>query len=102
MPRMNGREVLAVVKADEVLKAIPVVVFTTSAVDADVLGSYSAHANAYVTKPIDLDAFERASARSTSSTARSPRCRCPGRRESGAAATRRRGPADSHLTHRQR
>ncbi|MBB5476218.1 CheY-like chemotaxis protein [Micromonospora parathelypteridis] len=56
---MNGREVLAAVRADEVLKAIPVVVFTTSAVDADVLGSYSAHANAYVTKPINLDAFER-------------------------------------------
>ncbi|WP_374536246.1 response regulator [Micromonospora aurantiaca (nom. illeg.)] len=59
MPRMNGREVLTAIKADPWLKTIPVVVFTTSAVDADVLASYTAHANAYVTKPIDLDDFER-------------------------------------------
>lgn len=59
MPRMNGREVLAVVKADERLKTIPVVVFTTSAVDSDIHASYTAHANAYVTKPLDLDAFEQ-------------------------------------------
>jgi CheY-like chemotaxis protein len=60
MPRMNGREVLAAVKADEQLKTIPVIVFTTSGADSDVLLSYGAHANAYVTKPIDLDAFEQA------------------------------------------
>ena len=59
MPRMGGREVLAAVKADDRLRTIPVVVFSTSAVHADVLASYSAHANAYVTKPIDLDAFQR-------------------------------------------
>jgi CheY-like chemotaxis protein len=59
MPRMNGREVLAAVKADDLLKAIPVVMFTTSVLDADVLTSYSAHANAYVTKPLDLDDYER-------------------------------------------
>lgn len=59
MPRMNGGEVLSAVKADDQLKAIPIVVFTTSAVDADVLSSYAAHANAYVTKPVDLPTFER-------------------------------------------
>ncbi|WP_229403493.1 response regulator [Micromonospora okii] len=58
MPRMNGREVLTAIKADPRLQTIPVVVFTTSAVDADVVASYTAHANAYVTKPIDLDEFE--------------------------------------------
>lgn len=60
MPRLDGREVLALIKADEDLKSIPVVVLTTSATPADVHASYSAHANAYVTKPIDLDEFDRA------------------------------------------
>lgn len=59
MPRMNGREVLTAVKTDPWLQAIPLVVFTTSAVDADVVASYTAHANAYIAKPIDLDDFER-------------------------------------------
>ncbi len=59
MPRMNGRDVLAQVKADELLRTIPVVVFSTSAVPTDVVASYSSHANAYVTKPIDLEAFQR-------------------------------------------
>lgn len=59
MPRRNGREVLTAVKADEQLCTIPVVVFTTSDIDSDVLGSYSAHANAYVTKPLDLGQFEQ-------------------------------------------
>ncbi|GLZ43663.1 response regulator [Actinokineospora sp. NBRC 105648] len=57
MPRKDGREVLAEVKTDPDLTAIPVVVFTTSAADEDVLSSYSLHANAYVTKPTDLDEF---------------------------------------------
>lgn len=59
MPRIDGREVLAQVKADAALKHIPVVVFTTSATDTDVLASYAAHANAYITKPLTLDALER-------------------------------------------
>ncbi|GIE28682.1 two-component system response regulator [Actinoplanes italicus] len=59
MPRLDGRQVLATIKADEQLKAIPVVVFTTSSTPADVLASYGAHANAYVTKPLDLDDFDR-------------------------------------------
>ncbi|HLL68055.1 MAG TPA: response regulator [Micromonosporaceae bacterium] len=58
MPRLNGREVLAQVKIDEQLKTIPVVVFTTSATGTDILASYAAHANAYITKPLNLDRFE--------------------------------------------
>jgi len=57
LPRMDGREVLAAVKADERLKHIPVVVLTTSEAEEDVLRSYSLHANAYVTKPVDFDRF---------------------------------------------
>jgi len=59
MPRVDGRQVLSEIKADDRLKAIPVVVFTTSAAADDIVTSYGAHANAYVTKPIDLDDFER-------------------------------------------
>ena len=57
MPRMNGRELLAVLKADQVLKAIPVVVLTTSAAPDDVSAAYQGHANAYITKPVNLDDF---------------------------------------------
>jgi len=60
MPRVDGRQVLAQIKADPQLMAIPVVVFTTSATPDDIIGSYTAHANAYVAKPLDLDEFERA------------------------------------------
>ena len=57
LPRKDGREVLAEIKADESLRAIPVVVLTTSEAEEDVLRSYDLHANAYVTKPVDLDQF---------------------------------------------
>lgn len=57
MPRKDGREVLAEVKDDESLRRIPVVVLTTSDNDKDLLQSYDLHANAYVTKPLDLDNF---------------------------------------------
>jgi CheY-like chemotaxis protein len=57
LPRMDGREVLAAVKADERLRHIPVVVLTTSEAEEDVLRSYALHANAYVTKPVDFDRF---------------------------------------------
>lgn len=57
MPRMNGREVLAAVKADPTLRSIPIVVLSTSTVDEDVAVSYGLRANAYVTKPVDLDEF---------------------------------------------
>ncbi|ASR54322.1 response regulator [Cellulomonas sp. CW35] len=57
LPRMDGREVLQALKADERLRAIPVVVLTTSEAEEDVVRSYALHANAYVTKPVDFDAF---------------------------------------------
>ncbi|MFJ9078406.1 response regulator [Streptomyces sp. NPDC102278] len=60
MPRMNGRDLLQVLKTDESLQTIPVVVLTTSSAPEDVAGAYSSHANAYVTKPVNLDEFERA------------------------------------------
>ena len=55
MPRMDGRQVLAEIKGDISLRSIPIVVLTTSQSPADVLSSYSLHANAYVTKPMNLD-----------------------------------------------
>jgi CheY-like chemotaxis protein len=57
LPRVDGREVLAAVKADDELRHIPVVVLTTSEAEEDVLRSYALHANAYVTKPVDFDRF---------------------------------------------
>jgi CheY-like chemotaxis protein len=54
MPRKDGREVLAEIKADEKLKSIPVVVLTTSDDEKDVLESYNLHANCYVRKPVSL------------------------------------------------
>ena len=60
LPRRDGREVLAEIKADPSLQHIPVVVLTTSAAEEDILRSYQLHANAYVTKPVDFDNFIRA------------------------------------------
>jgi CheY-like chemotaxis protein len=57
LPRKDGREVLAEVKADAELRSIPVVVLTTSDAEEDILRSYSLHANAYVTKPVDFERF---------------------------------------------
>ena len=59
LPRRDGREVLAEVKADPALRRIPVVVLTTSQAEEDVLRSYDLHANAYVTKPVDFEQFVR-------------------------------------------
>ena len=56
----DGRQVLEQVKSDTDLTDIPVVVLTTSAAEEDILRSYKLHANAYVTKPVDLDQFIRA------------------------------------------
>jgi len=50
-------EVLAELKADPDLRVIPVVILTTSRAEEDVLRSYSLHANAYVTKPVDFEQF---------------------------------------------
>jgi chemotaxis family two-component system response regulator Rcp1 len=57
LPKKDGREVLAEIKADEGLKRIPVVILTTSKDEADVLKTYNLHANCYITKPIDLAQF---------------------------------------------
>jgi CheY-like chemotaxis protein len=57
LPRKDGREVLAEVKTDPVLRSIPVVVLTTSKAEEDILRSYDLHANAYVTKPVDFSRF---------------------------------------------
>jgi len=59
MPRKDGREVLAEIKQDPDLKQIPVVVLTTSAAEQDIVRSYNDHANAYITKPVDLDQFAK-------------------------------------------
>jgi len=60
LPKYDGRQVLEQVKSDSDLTHIPVVVLTTSAAEEDILRSYKLHANAYVTKPVDLDQFIRA------------------------------------------
>ena len=57
LPGKSGHEVLAEVKSDPDLRAIPVVVLTTSAADEDVARSYYLHANVFVTKPVDFDHF---------------------------------------------
>ena len=57
MPRKDGREVLADLKADDELKRIPVVVLTTSQSEDDVAAAYNLSANCYVAKPVDLDQF---------------------------------------------
>jgi CheY-like chemotaxis protein len=57
LPRKDGREVLAEIKQDSKLKRIPVVVLTTSKADEDIIRTYNLHANAYITKPVDLDRF---------------------------------------------
>jgi CheY-like chemotaxis protein len=59
LPRKSGTEVLAEIKADPELATIPVIVLTTSEAEEDVLHSYQAHANAYITKPVDFDRFRQ-------------------------------------------
>jgi CheY-like chemotaxis protein len=58
MPRVDGRQALTLIKQDDDLKTIPVVIFTTSSTDSDIMASYVRNANAYVTKPLDLDQYE--------------------------------------------
>ena len=58
LPKMDGREVLAHIKADESLKTIPTVILTTSEAEADIVKSYQLQANTYLTKPVQLDAFQ--------------------------------------------
>ena len=59
LPRLDGREVLSIIKADPSLRQIPCVVLTTSDAEEDVMRSYDLHANAYVTKPVDFSSFSR-------------------------------------------
>src|ERR1700730_11540037 len=59
LPKMDGREVLAHIKADESLKTIPTVVLTTSESEADIVKSYQLHANSYLNKPVHFETFER-------------------------------------------
>jgi CheY-like chemotaxis protein len=57
LPRLDGREVLAEIKADASLRSIPVVVLTTSSAEQDVFRSYDLHANCYITKPVTMVDF---------------------------------------------
>ena len=57
LPKKDGREVLAEIKADENLKSIPIVILTTSKAEEDILKAYNLHANCYITKPLDLNKF---------------------------------------------
>ena len=59
LPKMDGREVLARIKNDEALKTIPTVILTTSSDSVDVEKSYQLQANCYLSKPVELTAFER-------------------------------------------
>ena len=58
LPKMDGREVLAHIKDDAKLKRIPTVILTTSDAEADIVKSYQLQANCYLSKPVQLDAFE--------------------------------------------
>ena len=57
MPRKDGREVLVEIKNDPSLKTIPVIILTTSQADQDILMTYEAHANCFITKPVNLEQF---------------------------------------------
>jgi CheY-like chemotaxis protein len=57
LPKKDGREVLKEIKESPTLSIIPVVVLTTSALEADILRTYRLHANSYITKPVNLDGF---------------------------------------------
>ena len=57
LPIMNGKEVLAVIKKDPVLKRIPVIILTTSDADDDISSTYELQANCYITKPVGFDQF---------------------------------------------
>jgi CheY-like chemotaxis protein len=58
LPRMDGRQVLATIKADALLKTIPTIILTTSSEEADILNSYQLQANCFLSKPVELGAFE--------------------------------------------
>ena len=58
LPKMDGREVLALIKADPSLKMIPTIILTTSEAEADIMTSYRLQANCFLSKPVQLEAFE--------------------------------------------
>ena len=58
LPKMDGRELLAIIKNDNSFRTIPTVILTTSQDDADVLNVYQLQGNCYLNKPVGLDAFE--------------------------------------------
>ncbi len=58
LPKMDGRQVLAEIKEDERLRTIPTIILTTSAAESDIVKSYQLQANAYLSKPVQLDAFD--------------------------------------------
>ena len=57
LPRMDGTEVLSIIKSDPELKRIPVIMLTTSSSEKDIITSYNNYANCYITKPVDLERF---------------------------------------------
>ena len=57
LPKKNGQEVLSFIKGNEELKQIPVIMFTTSSTEKDIITSYKNHANCFITKPVDLNDF---------------------------------------------
>ncbi|MBS1602290.1 MAG: response regulator [Bacteroidetes bacterium] len=57
LPKMDGTEVLSIIKNDPELKRIPVIMLTTSSAEKDILASYDNYANCYITKPVDLERF---------------------------------------------
>lgn len=57
LPKLSGREVLEIIKEDNELKHIPVIILTTSKAEDDILKSYQHHANCYITKPVDFEQF---------------------------------------------
>jgi len=58
LPKMDGREVLARIKTDPSLKSVPTIILTTSTAEADIVHSYQLQANCYVSKPVQLEAFD--------------------------------------------
>jgi chemotaxis family two-component system response regulator Rcp1 len=57
LPKIDGTEILSMIKNDDLLKVIPVIMLTTSDAERDIMKSYYNHANCYITKPVDLDKF---------------------------------------------
>lgn len=57
LPKINGKEVLAKIKDNDLLKVIPVIMLTTSNADNDITEAYQHHANCYIVKPVNIDKF---------------------------------------------